>query len=166
MMNLKNELIKNKIAAMLILVAFIIGFLIPSGESKKALASHEKSTEATAWACAMHPNVNLPEPGQCPICFMDLIPLEGNISGLNQNQLSLSESAMKLADIQTVTVGYGIAEMDVQLSGKVEYDESRISNITAWVPGRLERMVVDFTGIGVEIVDHLMDLYSPELFAA
>jgi len=35
MMNFKNELIKNKIAAMLILVAFIIGFLIPSGESKK-----------------------------------------------------------------------------------------------------------------------------------
>tara|TARA_Y100001947_G_scaffold34307_1_gene27275 strand:+ start:3835 stop:5763 length:1929 start_codon:yes stop_codon:yes gene_type:complete len=166
MMNFKNELIKNKIAAMLILVAFIIGFLIPSGESKETLASHEKSTEATAWACAMHPNVNLPEPGQCPICFMDLIPLEGNISGLNQNQLSLSESAMKLADIQTVTVGYGIAEMDVQLSGKVEYDESRISNITAWVPGRLERMFVDYTGIRVEKGDHMMELYSPELYAA
>ena len=33
MMNFKNELIKNKIAAMLTLVALVIGFLIPSGES-------------------------------------------------------------------------------------------------------------------------------------
>ena len=67
-----------------------------------------------------------------------------------------SESAVKLADIQTVIVGHGIAEMDVQLSGKVEYDESRISNITAWVPGRLERMFVDYTGIRVEKGDHMM----------
>ena len=114
----------------------------------------------------MHPNVQLPESGQCPICFMDLIPLESESGSLQPNQLSMSESAMKLASIETIPAAYGIAKMEIQLSGKVEYDESRIRNITAWVPGRLERMFVDYTGITVNKGDHMMELYSPEVYTA
>jgi len=41
----------------------------------------EASNEATAapqkaahWTCTMHPNVDLPKPGKCPICGMKLVP--------------------------------------------------------------------------------------------
>jgi Cu(I)/Ag(I) efflux system membrane fusion protein len=97
---------------------------------------------------------------------MDLIPLESGSSSLEPNQLSMSESAMKLANIETIPASMGIAELEIHLSGKVEYDESRIGNITAWVPGRLERMFVDYTGISVKKGDHMMELYSPELYTA
>lgn len=157
---------KNTKVIGLILVAFFLGMWLSNGGSEDDSPSIEQSTEATVWTCSMHPNVNLPEAGQCPICFMDLIPLEGDAGGLDDNQISMSETAMKLADIQTITVKHGEAEMEVQLSGKVEYDESRISHITAWVPGRLERMFVDYTGIKVEKGDHMMELYSPEIYAA
>jgi Cu(I)/Ag(I) efflux system membrane fusion protein len=78
----------------------------------------------------------------------------------------MSESAMKLANIETIPASMGIAELEIHLSGKVKYDESRIGNITAWVPGRLERMFVDYTGISVKKGDHMMELYSPELYTA
>jgi len=97
---------------------------------------------------------------------MDLIPLESGSSSLEPNQLSMSESAMKLANIETIPASMGIAELEIHLSGKVKYDESRIGNITAWVPGRLERMFVDYTGISVKKGDHMMELYSPELYTA
>ena len=165
-MKVKNYLMNHKGAAALILAIVLLWFIMPTGGDKGHEAVHIESEAAQVWTCSMHPNVQLPEPGQCPICFMDLIPLADTGGGLNANQLSMSENAAKLADIQTAPVSYGKAEMDILLSGKVEYDESRIGNITAWVPGRLERMFVDYTGISVKKGDHMMELYSPELYAA
>ena len=49
---------------------------------------------------------------------------------------------------------------------KVEYDETRVEYITSWVPGRLDRLYVDYTGVPVKKGDHMVYLYSPELFAA
>jgi len=37
--------------------------------------SSDGSTEAQLWTCGMHPNVIQEEPGTCPICQMDLVPL-------------------------------------------------------------------------------------------
>jgi len=162
-----NFLKNNKMTIGLILVAFFIGMRFSSGDSTTHSDKHEaQSSENQVWTCSMHPNVQLPESGQCPICFMDLIPLESGSSSLQPNQLSMSESAMKLANIETIPASMGIAELEIHLSGKVEYDESRIGNITAWVPGRLERMFVDYTGISVKKGDHMMELYSPELYTA
>ena len=110
------------------------------------------------------PDVKLPEPGQCPICFMDLIPVTSSLMGGGPRQLKMSESAVALAEVQTVPVRRGVAHVEVRLSGKVEYDETRLANITSWVPGRLERLFVDYTGITVRKGDHLVELYSPELF--
>ena len=163
-----NILKNNKITIGLILIAFFLGLWIPNGDSTAKVATNNEShsSETQVWTCSMHPNVQLPVSGQCPICFMDLIPLESESGSLQPNQLSMSESAMKLASIETIPAAYGIAKMEIHLSGKVEYDESRIGNITAWVPGRLERMFVDYTGITVNKGDHMMELYSPEVYTA
>ncbi|MCH9649350.1 MAG: efflux RND transporter periplasmic adaptor subunit [Deltaproteobacteria bacterium] len=37
---------------------------------------HEAAETKTLWTCGMHPQVLQDEPGQCPICHMDLTPLE------------------------------------------------------------------------------------------
>ncbi|MBT3937373.1 MAG: efflux RND transporter periplasmic adaptor subunit, partial [Candidatus Marinimicrobia bacterium] len=125
-----NFLKNNKMTIGLILVAFFIGMRFSSGDSTTHSDKHEaQSSENQVWTCSMHPNVQLPESGQCPICFMDLIPLESGSSSLQPNQLSMSESAMKLANIETIPASMGIAELEIHLSGKVEYDESRIGNI-------------------------------------
>jgi Cu(I)/Ag(I) efflux system membrane fusion protein len=50
--------------------------------------------------------------------------------------------------------------------GKVDYDETRLAYITAWLPGRLDRLYVDYTGVPVKEGDHLVYLYSPELISA
>jgi Cu(I)/Ag(I) efflux system membrane fusion protein len=59
-------------------------------------------------------------------------------------------------------------EAQIRMVGKIDYDETRVKNITAWVPGRsrIERLFIDFTGITVNKGDHMVDLYSPELISA
>ncbi len=167
-MNLKKIFKDHKITVGLVLLAFLMGAWFSGGDSGSTSTGHTThSNSSQVWTCSMHPSVQLPEAGQCPICFMDLIPLEKESGGgINPDQLTLSEDAVKLAEIETATVVYGKAENEIRLSGKVAYDESRIGNITAWVPGRVERVFVDYTGIRVNKGDHMIELYSPDLYAA
>jgi Cu(I)/Ag(I) efflux system membrane fusion protein len=120
----------------------------------------------TVWSCSMHPQVRLPEAGQCPICFMDLIPLtEGEDEGLHPRALRVSENAAALAGLVTAPVERRAVEREVPMVGRVAFDETRLAYITAWVPSRLDRLFVDFTGVRVRKGDHLAEVYSPNLIA-
>ncbi|HBO43290.1 MAG TPA: efflux transporter periplasmic adaptor subunit [Planctomycetaceae bacterium] len=115
----------------------------------------------------MHPQIKLPKPGKCPICFMDLIPLESDEGEeLGPRQLRLSETAAQLAEVETTPVTRRYAEHIVRMVGKVDYDETKVVDITAWMPGRLDRLYVDYTGTTVRKGDHLVLMYSPELIVA
>jgi Cu(I)/Ag(I) efflux system membrane fusion protein len=99
---------------------------------------------------------------------MDLIPLEtGELGGdESPRRLVMSETARKLAQIQTATVQRQVATAEIRMVGKVDYDETRLVHVTAWVPGRLDRLFVDYTGIFVRNGDHMVYIYSPELLSA
>ena len=156
------------------LVAFALGAWFFGGDGATVGADgHQEhasaaSSEATIWTCSMHPQIQLPKAGKCPICFMNLIPLNTGLgdSNLGPRQLRLSESAKQLARIQTTPAVRAFAEAEVRMVGKVAYDETKLAYITAWVPGRLERLFADFTGVKVKKGDHLVEMYSPELLAA
>ncbi len=154
----------------LILVAFLLGLWIAGpGEAKGKMTEHDLSSaqsEVAFWTCAMHPQINLPDPGQCPICFMDLIPMETSTGGEGPREYRMSEAAVAIAGITTTPVRRDIARAETRLSGKVEYDETLMKHITAWFPGRLEHLYVDYTGISVQEGDHMAEIYSPNLYAA
>jgi len=99
---------------------------------------------------------------------MDLIPVEtpGHKQPLGSRQISFSQEALKLMEIETSPVQRKFVETEIRLTGKIDYDESRIKHITAWVPGRIDRLYVDFTGTRVIKGDHMVYLYSPELISA
>ncbi len=46
-----------------------------SEEKTTEMAAMEHQEESQLWTCGMHPEVLLHEPGQCPICKMDLVPV-------------------------------------------------------------------------------------------
>ena len=124
--------------------------------------------KAEVWTCSMHPQVQLPEPGLCPICNMDLIPLlEDDAGGLaGSRTFTTSEAAKGLMNIQVSEVVRRFVEKEVLMVGKIDFDETKLAYITAWVPGRIDRLYVDYTGVNVRKGDHLVYLYSPELLTA
>ena len=158
----------------MLIMAFSLGALI-TGNGKDAsentaageMQGADGENSATLWTCSMHPQIRLPGPGKCPICFMDLIPLKTD-SGvqLGPRQLKMSDEVIKLAQIQTTSVLRGDASTEIRLTGKISYDETKLAKITAWVPGRLERLYVDYTGQRVQKGDPLVDIYSPRLVSA
>ena len=120
------------------------------------------SAEPTLWTCPMHPEIQMPESGDCPKCGMDLVPMaKGDDTG--PRQLAMSPASVALANIQTTQVTRQFLTMPVRLVGKVDYDETRVRTIAARVGGRLDRLYVDYTGVSVKKNDHLVWLYSPDL---
>jgi len=122
------------------------------------------------WTCSMHPQIRRPKPGKCPICAMDLIPVVSgkNASPEGPRRITLSEKARKLAAIRTEAVSRqaGPAVMEIRVPGRVDFDETRLGHITAWVSGRIEKMYVNFTGTVVKKGEPMVEIYSPELYTA
>ncbi len=149
------------------ILAFLSGYFIKSlsTETKEPHQASEKAVQK--WTCSMHPEIIRDKPGRCPKCGMELVPLvtEGEVNEFSR-QLVLSSEAAALMEIETSVVERRFAEVEVRMTGKLDYDETRIKNITARVPGRIDRLFVDFTGITVKKDDHLVSLYSPELISA
>lgn len=154
------------------LLGILIGYAIKASLSPHATPHSEASvqtgmTKTETWTCSMHPQIRQPNPGQCPLCGMDLVLVatdEGDMTG--PRVFTTSEAAKEIMQVQTSEVRRQFVDREVRLVGKVAFDETRLSYITAWVPGRLDRLYVDYTGIQVKKGDHMVDLYSPELLTA
>ncbi len=119
------------------------------------------------YACSMFCVPPMSRPGMCPICGMEMVEVEDTAGDEGTPRtLTLSKMARKLAEIQTVAVERKTVSAEIRMAGKIDYDETRLGYITAWVPGRLDRLYVDYTGVPVQKGDHLVYLYSPELSTA
>lgn len=139
-----------------------------TGTGTASVHDHGEEEEAT-WTCSMHPQIRQDGPGQCPICGMDLVPLQslsGGSAGSDPDGVQMSEAALRLAEVETITVSRGRPEGTFFLQGKIEPDERKDAELTARFGGRIEELLVNFTGQQVELGEPLATLYSPELVAA
>lgn len=156
--------------------AFAMGYFLRGGPSHMTHgAGGEPQTSESAspaddilyWTCSMHPQIKQPGPGQCPLCGMDLIPVRAGAGDEGAPRVfATTEQARALLDIQTVPVERRFVEAEIRMVGKVAIDETRLAHVTAWVPGRLDKMYVDYTGMKVRAGDHMAELYSPQLLTA
>lgn len=170
-----NNFNKNKkslaTSAGLIIAGIIIGWLI-FGEGKEnpsqpILSDKNIEQQATIWTCSMHPQIRKDKPGKCPICAMDLIPLEsGDEENTEFNKISMSESAIRIAEVQIAIVQKSMPEKQIRLQGKVKPDERKIAVITSRFSGRIEKLFVNFTGQEVQQGEKLAIIYSPDLITA
>ena len=153
----------------ILVVGLLLGWLIFGNSSNENTKQNQSESVKTnqMWTCSMHPQIMKPEPGDCPICGMDLIPAESSADGLLADQFKLTENAMALANIQTSIVGKGNVEGNtIKLSGKIAENEEANAVQVSYFAGRIERLNVSFTGEEVRKGQLLATIYSPELYAA
>ena len=153
------------------LVAFgglFIGWLFfhspGKGKEKQEQAIEESKT--TIWTCAMHPQIRRSAPGKCPICGMDLIPLNQNVVDGDPNAIHLTKEASELANVLISVVTRQKPIKEVRLYGKVQADERLLQSQVAQYPGRIDKLLVNFTGETVKKGQTLALIYSPDLVTA
>ncbi len=176
----RNKIKLSKREMIIIAAVFVIGLILgaflfggsdnsaPTKEEAQGEVHEHNHANETIWTCSMHPQIRRDKPGKCPICGMTLIPLadENSDEKAPENTIAFSESAIKLADIETLKVKLGEPHNLVKLFGKVKPDETRISELTSRYPGRIEKLYVNYTGQSVRKGQKLASVYSPELITA
>jgi Cu(I)/Ag(I) efflux system membrane fusion protein len=125
--------------------------------------------EDAVWTCSMDPQVKQPNPGKCPICGMDLIKMkkgETPTSNIDPNAVMLSDEALALANVETEIVGTPSGHKEIRLFGKIEPDQRLQQSQSAYVGGRIERLMINAVGDHVTKGQTIAVIYSPELYTA
>ncbi|KJJ37468.1 efflux RND transporter periplasmic adaptor subunit [Aequorivita vladivostokensis] len=156
-------------------IGLVLGYVFFGGPAEGSLSTKDVSDmsdsdreQSQMWTCSMHPQIMQPEPGDCPICGMDLIPAETGADGLAMNEIKMTENAMALANIQTTIVGNASAADGnaMTLSGKIMPNEEANAVQASYFEGRIEKLNVNFTGEEVRKGQLLATIYAPSLVAA
>ncbi len=154
---------------LMLVAGLLVGWLAfnNSQPGEEHVHSHEQGEEVT-YTCSMHPQIRQDEPGDCPICGMELIPA-GQRADKGESSpfiYTMSPEAVALANVQTQKTEVVTPQHEVQLTGKVRVNEQRLAVITANYSGRIEELMVDFTGQTVRKGQKLATIYSPQLITA
>lgn len=160
---------------LILLAGFFLGWLIFSGgsgsgnQTTTAEHDHDHNHGEKVWTCSMHPQIRMDKPGKCPLCAMDLIPLTTTGSGdaaIDPDAIQLSAEAVALANVQTTVVSRQNPVKDIRLYGTIQVDERLSQSQTSHVNGRIEKLMVTFTGESVRQGQTIATIYSPELLSA
>jgi len=180
MINKKKLLIFG--IGILILVASVFLVSCKKSEEKteevKMIAQQEApEKEILYYTCGMHPSVRVsPEDYEkgntnCPICNMGLVPVykeKGEMAEMKEHEameveIKLSPQAQALASVKTEEIQFLPLFKEISTVGQLDYDERKVSYVAAWIPGRIDRLFVDFTGVNVKKGESLVWIYSPNL---
>lgn len=158
-----------------LLTGLLAGFLIFGGSGQAGVedGSHAEAENGPAgqeqvWTCSMHPQIMQPEPGDCPICGMELIPAGSGMDDLGSGQIRMTENAMALADIRTTRVGEAMEGESgvITLSGEIAQDQEAKTVQASYFDGRIESLNLHFEGQQIQKGQQLATLYAPGLVAA
>lgn len=128
------------------------GLFVSSATDPSGAVSGER------WACPMMDFIGN-HPGSCPVCGMAMNLVTAG---------DLSREQLRRMGVRLTTIEEGPALITVHAYGTTRYDERSEQVVVARVAGRVVRRHDGALHVGtmVQAGDPLLDLYSPEVFAA
>ncbi|WP_127846071.1 efflux RND transporter periplasmic adaptor subunit [Psychroflexus aestuariivivens] len=163
---MKNKFKTYIIAAIILIFGIILGATLFTSESQNTSKPEEHSHELgdnSTWTCSMHPQIRKDEPGDCPICGMDLIPANQMEKTIDPDAIKMSKTARKLAQVETMIVGSKNNNPSLNLSGRLEINQDKTHSISANYEARIEKLYVSEEGEKIEKGQVIAELYAPDI---
>lgn len=101
------------------------------GGSRPGTASQEKSGKSSLYICPMMCTPPLSEPGRCPVCGMELVPLASGDDGGDGRSILIDPASRRIANIRTEAVKSVAASRGIRAIGRLRYDEGRLKTLAA-----------------------------------
>ena len=123
----------------------------------------------TLYTCGMHPEVVRHEPGRCPICGMDLVPVRDTAPESAAADRSpggavrVSRSFLQNFAVRTTEVRRGPLTVSTRAVGVLAHDEAKLVSVNTRFAGWIEAARVHNVGETVAAGDVLFEVYSPEV---
>ncbi|WP_411032164.1 efflux RND transporter periplasmic adaptor subunit [Spongiimicrobium sp. 3-5] len=159
---------KYGIYTVILVAGICLGYIFfGNNNANETTHSHEETTVKEVWTCSMHPQIVKETSGACPLCAMDLVKSEGGNNLPSENQFTMSEDALALANVQTTVVGMSKnSNENLSLSGKITANDKTNAIQTTLYDGRIDKLNVNYVGERVYKGQEIGLIYSPELYLA
>jgi Cu(I)/Ag(I) efflux system membrane fusion protein/cobalt-zinc-cadmium efflux system membrane fusion protein len=140
----------------------------PSGQSHHDTGNAASPTTPSTqlWTCGMHPQVIQDHTGKCPICHMDLTPLDPSGSKPGAPGLMIDPAVVQNMGVRFADAIEGPLHHHVRAFAEILEFETGIVAVNARVSGTIRRLYADNEGMEISKGDPLFDLYSPDLTLA
>jgi Cu(I)/Ag(I) efflux system membrane fusion protein len=140
--------------------------------SDDTVTEHARKHADPTYVCPMHPQIVRNEPGNCPICGMDLVlqeteaPAEEESPESGPPIVTIRSETMQNLGVRTAHVERGPLQRHIETVGYVAYDEDRIAHVHPRASGWVEKLLIRATGEEVNRNEVLLRYYSPEVVTA
>lgn len=125
---------------------------------------------ATIYQCPMHPWIKSEKAdAKCTICGMALVATTTAVTGdqpVDPNLVTLTASQVAVTGVSTATVIRAPLVRTLRVNGVIDDDDTRHRILAARVPGRVEKLHVNYVGAEVREGEPLATIYSPEMLTA
>lgn len=132
--------------------------------AESPLEHAEKHLEPT-YVCPMHPEVTSDQPGECPLCGMDLVEQAPQVPDAAA-EVALSPAATANLGVRVEAARAGRIDRAFRSVGTVAYDERATVEVQVRAEGYVEALTVRAEGEGVRRGQRLFEVFSPRLAAA
>ena len=135
-----------------------------------ATAAAQPAVKKQMFQCPMHLQILQDHPGSCPICGMDLVPIEeiqggaSSVDGLAT--VTIDASRQQLIGLRTAKVVPGSSGGELRAVVRLVPDETRVRKINVKVEGFVEKLHADFIGKPVAKGQPLFSVFSPDFVSA
>lgn len=139
------------------------GWLSSQGNGDDSLLG--KNEAPKRYICPMMCTPPTSKSGRCPVCAMELVVASSSVSN-DGISISVDAHARRVAGITTAVARTEELKRTIKSVGTIEFDESRLSTISAHADGRIEALYANYLGVKVAKGDNLALIYSPQIFTA
>ncbi len=149
-------------------VAAAAGFYAARAARPAATDQPGHGSAAEVYQCPMHPWIKSDHPGKCTICGMDLVIAgqAGSGQAADPNLVTLTPASAAVVGVHTTEVKRAALVRTLRVAGVIEDDDTRHRILAARVPGRVEKLFINYVGAEVREGEPLATIYSPEMFTA
>ncbi|BDU74066.1 efflux RND transporter periplasmic adaptor subunit [Mesoterricola silvestris] len=167
-MNQASSLPRTAALMLLALAAGVGGTLLLRPRPKEHV---HQAPAKTMYQCPMHPQIIQDHPGDCPICGMALVAMDGsNASDANgpdgHATVAIDLERQQLIGLTTTAAVEGSVGGEIRTTARIAPDETRIRHMHVKVDGYVEKLFVDFVGMPVAKGQALFTFYSPDFVSA
>lgn len=159
-----------------LLLALLAGLVLAgcgkSSGSATAPEGHDHAaTAGTTYQCPMHPWIKSDKAdAKCTICGMALVAANATSASrsaaVDPNLVTLAPAQAAVVGVQTSAVRRGTLTRTLRVNGAIDDDDTRHRILAARVPGRVEKLFVNFVGAEVQEGAQLATIYSPDMLTA
>ena len=136
---------------------------------RESLAPSVSTRKVLFYQSPMHPWIKSERPGNCTICGMKLVAVyEGDKaldSAVEPGGVRLSQQSINVLHVETSKVLRQPLRRALRVAGTIDDDDSRHRRLSAYVDGRIDKLLVNTVGAEVTAGQPLALIFSNSLLA-